>query len=79
VWCALGAALLLLSAPLVWFYATCVELHTPHLLVAALCAWWYARASRDGTLGQSAWPPVLCLVGLFLTHMTAACARPRWR
>ncbi|TAJ14203.1 MAG: hypothetical protein EPO68_12820 [Planctomycetota bacterium] len=60
----------LATAPGTWFYATCVELHAPHLAVAAAATWWCARAlqrEREGAL-----VPALWFLALFATHIGGA-------
>jgi hypothetical protein len=60
----------LATAPGVWFYATCVELHAPHLAAAAAVTWWCARALRGGSGGALA--PALMFLTLFATHAGGA-------
>lgn len=64
------AAGALATAPGVWFYATCVELHAPHLLAAAGATWWCARATRGARDG--ALVPALWFLALFATHVGGA-------
>jgi hypothetical protein len=68
---ALGAGALA-TAPSVWFYATCVELHGPHLAVAAIVTTWLARAYASGRWGRGAVAPALAFLALYATHVGAA-------
>lgn len=73
---ALAAAALLASAPVAWFYATCVEVHAPHLLASALAALALARARRAGRWGASALLPTVCFLLLFVTHLAGVLLLP---
>jgi hypothetical protein len=60
----------LATAPGTWFYATCVELHAPHLAVAAAATCWCAHAARREHGG--ALVPALWFLALFATHVGSA-------
>lgn len=67
-------ALLLASAPVVWFFGTCVEVHAFQLAFAAGAVLWAARVREVER--PSAVPPALLLGGLFGAHMTGALWAP---
>jgi hypothetical protein len=71
-----GSALVA-TAPVVWFFATCIEVHPLQLAVAAATVWW-AVSALGGQSGAapSALPAAFLLCGLVGTHMTGALWAP---
>jgi hypothetical protein len=71
-----AGTLVLASAPTVWFYATCVEVHPLALASAAGVTLVLVRAAARGTLGASALPAALAFCVLQGTHVSAVLCVP---
>lgn len=73
---AVCGVLLLVSAPVVGFYATCVEVHSLQLAATSATLLWAVRAHRTGSLGRSAIAPAVLLCLLLGTHLSALLVGP---
>jgi hypothetical protein len=71
-----SGALVLATAPAVWFYATCVEVHPLQLTAAAGVLLAFVCLAKRGVLGASALPISLAFCLLLGTHVTAALCAP---
>jgi hypothetical protein len=73
---ACSGALVLATAPAVWFYATCVEVHSLELTASAGVLLALVVLAKRGILGASALPISLAFCLLAATHVSGALCAP---